>query len=209
MIFRARAALCFCLALLGCSAPENPPLELSDGKRVLVPIGDRNVVTVEPIAGAGIADGQTWALLLGQSRALVLRVYRAPEPEGGGDKYVDSLLAALGKSGQADVEGDVRIKLGDLDARLVKAVELRNKPALALWMVIAVAEDGLYTASVYGERDVIVEKTKEVEGFLRSLRIDNRDGSPVRPARKMDGDDVEPPAELTSTNARTPDRPKD
>ena len=202
MLSRPALILACLLSPLGaasCSGPEQQPTQFASGHRTIIAVSERNVVSIVPPLGAAIADRQTWAWLLANSRGLVLRVHRAPEPDGGADKYVDSLLAALGKSGQADVETDERIKLSDLDARMIHAVELRNTPVMALWMVLTVAEDGLYMASAYGERETLLAQQQGVRAFLLSLRVESRDKPPAQPIRKIDGDDVEPPAELTQT----------
>lgn len=162
------------LIVSACSAPQLPEPQFTSGQPLTLPLGAQNLATIAPPKGCQIADAQTWAWLLGQDRAIIFRLHRGNVPEGGGEAYVNSLLQALGKSGEAGVERDEPLKLGDLDARAIEAVELRKKPAMALWMVVAEAEDGLYSATAYGERDDLQRKAKEVRAYLASLRISPR-----------------------------------
>ena len=168
----------FTVATWACSGQIAPqPLPEVSGGRLVVPIGQSNVVSAVPPKGCKIIDDQTWLWPLGQDRGIVMRVHRSETPPGGTKPYVDSLIGALGKTGQAGLERDEQLRLGDLDARAVEATELRNKPAMALWLVIAEAEDGLYTATAYGERDDLRRKSSEIRGFLSSLRVEARDGA--------------------------------
>ncbi len=175
-----------------CAGPQvQPPIAEATGQRVDVAIGRANLASAAPPKGAKVVDAQTWLLALGVDRGIVLRVHRGDLPEGGAVPYVDSLLRALGKAGQAGVERDEPCRLGDLDARAVHAVELRNKPAMALWLVIAEAEDGLYTATAYGQRDDLRANAAQVQAFLTSLRIDRPDGAVRVPVATTTTDPLE------------------
>lgn len=180
MAFRAHIVVVLALATAAaaCAGPQvAAPIMEATGERTAVPIGRANAVSAAPPKGAKVVDAQTWLIAVGPDRGVVLRVHRGEIPEGGAVPYVDSLLKALGKSGQAGVERDEPVKLGDLDARAVEAVELRNKPAMALWLMVAEAEDGLYTATAYGQRDDLRSQAATVRAFLTSLRVDRPDGA--------------------------------
>jgi len=190
---RPFAAALAASALSACAAPQSAPSIVADGGRALVPIGVVNVVSAAPPAGSRLIETGTWAWPVGSERAIVLRVHRSDEPAGGGDAYVDSLVQALGKGGRAGVERDARIRLGDLDARRIDAATLRERPPIGLWMVIAAAEDGLYTATAYGLRDDLRARQVEIDAYLASLRVEAP--TPPRPAVAPDPDDPTPAVE--------------
>lgn len=168
------AALLLALATAlttACSSPQETALPTTTGERLTVPIGRQNQVTLAPPKGWKQVEAQTWALPLGQDRILLLRANLGSEPEGGLDVYIDNQLKELGKLGQGGAERDERLVLDDLEARLLKVVDLRNKPPVALWMVAALAEDGLVTVSALGPLDDLRKHGEEIEKALRSLRI--------------------------------------
>lgn len=195
-------------ALTACSAPATlDALPTADGAPVRVPVGIQTTVTVQPPKGVRVVDPQSWVWQLGQDRAILLRVQQNPEPDGGVKAFFDSQIEALNREGSAGIERDEVVMLGDLEARLVQAVELRGQPATALWLIVTGAEDGMYIASAAAPIDVMRSKSKEVLAFLTSLRIQppagvTRNGAPVR----MNGDDVTPPDDATPS-ASSPSPP--
>lgn len=165
----------------------------TDGSRIGLP-GMRASVQVPK--GFEVVDDRTWVQKLGQDRGVILRVHQQPEPPEGADRHVDKLIQDLEKQGEAGVETDRTVPLGDLDGRLVQAIELRRRPPAALWLVVAVAEDGLYTVSVAGPADELRKRRTEFEGFLQSLRVLQPAGPPV-PRDKPIEDDLLPPEGVT------------
>ncbi|MBM4345359.1 MAG: hypothetical protein FJ100_18465 [Deltaproteobacteria bacterium] len=179
-------------SVAACAGPQvQPAIAETSGARLGVAIGRTNSVSAAPPKGARIVDAQTWLVPVGADRGIVLRVHRGEVPEGGSGPYVDSLLLALGKAGQAGVERDEPLRIGDLDGRAVEAVELRNRPAMALWLVLAEAEDGLYTATAYGQRDDLRSQAAMVRAFLSSLRVERPDGAERIPVATTATDPLE------------------
>ncbi len=184
--------------LLGCSSPDTlDDRPVADGQRLTVPIGLTNQATVIPPKGTKRIDLQTWVQQLGQDRLLLYRVHRAAAPEGGLQSAVDAALSELGKQGQGGVERDSTLVLGDLDARHIRATDLKANPPTSLWMVLTEAEDGLYTALVLGQLDDVRKFEQQNMDFLTSLRILTAQGAPA--ARPQPADDLTPPDAPTPT----------
>ncbi|MBI5611325.1 MAG: hypothetical protein HY902_20805 [Deltaproteobacteria bacterium] len=183
------------LACSGADTLEDRPV--ADGQRLTVPIGDVNQATVIPPKGTKRLDLQTWVQQLGQDRLLLYRVHRAAAPEGGLQSAVDAALAELGKQGQGGVERDSTLQLGDLDARHIRATDLKASPPTSLWMVATEAEDGIYTALVLGQLDDVRKFEQQNMDFLTSLRILNAQGAPA--SRPQPADDLAPPDAPTPT----------
>jgi hypothetical protein len=183
------------------AAPVVDTAPVADGQRVTVPIGTLNQVSLEPPKGARRLDPQTWLWSSGPDQAVVLRVQQNPEPEGGTTAYVDRQLAVIHEGGDAGVERDERMQLGDLEARRVHAVELRKQPPAALWLVIATAEDGMFVISAAGPRDLLRTRSRELDAFLASVRI-----LPPAAAERVaapyaaPADDIAPPAAVSATD---------
>lgn len=178
---RLRPLLWTCaLWLAGCSGAETANLPTTDGRAVTVPLATTQHVRVTPPKGCKVAQPDLWVCQHGPDRVTILRVARLAEPEDGSDAYLDRLVRDLGKNGQADVERDERIALGDLEARRIDAVALREKPPTAIWLVAVAAEDGLYTVSVAGLASDLRDKSKDYDAFLQSLRITTASGATPR-----------------------------
>lgn len=184
-------ALGLCAA---CSAPQQVPPQLATGERV--PIPDTAASIVVPRGFAKLDDG-TWGIEVDRGRAVVLKVQRAAEPEVGAQAHVDRLIADMHRQGNEDLERDELVPLGDLQGRMLQAVELRGEEPASLWLMVVVAEDGMYTATVAGPALELRRKRQELEGFLKSLRIPLPAGSATRgvPAVKPDPLGIEPPKE--------------
>lgn len=182
----------------GCGQQVLPDFPKVSGERLTAPIGILNQVTLSPPKGWQQIEPQTWALSLGQDRLLVMKANLATGIEGGADSYVDKQLHEIGKLGQGGTERDERVKLGDLDARLIRVVDLRNRPPVGLWMMAADAEDGLFTLTVIGPLDDLRKNSAEIETALNSLRIAPPAGvtreAPKRPPVEDDLDPAERPA---------------
>lgn len=160
------------LALLGtilaCSGKTLVDLPVTTGGRRTLPAAPGSV---EVPPGLRIVDPQTWALPLPDGKVIGLRLQRLPDPDGGAMAQVDKLIRQMEKTGQAGVERDAVVQLGDLEGRLVQAVDLGKEDPQALWLVVAVAEDGVYTASVAGPATEVRSRRGMLEGFLLSLRV--------------------------------------
>ena len=202
----AAAALPFMVALAmalvpACGQPMVPDYPTVDGQKVTAPVGILNQVTLSPPKGWKQIEPHTWALPLGQDRLVILKANLATGIDGGAGSFVDKQLQELGKNGQGGTESDERLVLGDLDARLIKVVDLRNRPPMGLWMVAADAEDGLFTLTVLGPLDDLRKHAGAIDACLASLRI----APPVGvqrdvPKRPPIEDDLVPP-----DRAKSPD----
>jgi hypothetical protein len=151
-MLRILQACALSVLLLACSggqvlttSPEDLPR--ADGQRHAV-AGSR--ASLEVPKDFRIVDPTTWLVPLGSDQGILAHLQRTQEPAEGAMVQLDNAIAALQKQGEADVERDEHVLLGDLDARLVQALELREKPAKALWMVVTAAEDGMYTLTLAG-----------------------------------------------------------
>lgn len=207
-LLRPLSGLAMLSVLVGCGGPEAPTLPTTDGRPVTVPLASTLQVRVAVPKGCKVLDGSLWACQHGPDRVALLRVARQQEPDEGTDAYLDKLVRDLGKNGQAGVERDERVALGDLEARRIDAVALREKPATAIWLLAAAAEDGLYTASVAGAAGDLREKAKEYEAFLLSLRITTASGATPRQGGSADllpEDEVEPKPEAETVAEPAPD----
>lgn len=184
-------------ALSGCGQQVLADYPTVNGERLTAPIGILNQVTLSPPKGWQQIEPQTWALSLGQDRVLVMKANLATGIEGGADSFVDKQLQEIGKLGQGGTERDERALLGDLDARLIRVVDLRNRPPIGLWMMVVEAEDGLFTLTVLGPLDDLRKHSAAIETALQSLRIAPPVGvtreAPKRPA--IEDDLPAPPSE--------------
>ncbi len=149
--------------------------------------------------GWRIAAPTSWLRQVAPELAILLHIERLPEPEGGAQTYVDRMIADTTSAGEADIESDRRVRLGDLDARLVQTVELRGAAPKALWSLVVSAEDGMWLASVLGPVSDLRAKRSEVMAALLSLRIDAPPGAP-----RQDGRPLPPELELELPEAVTP-----
>lgn len=185
----------------GCGQQVMPDFPVVNGERLTAPIGILNQVTLSPPKGWQQIEPQTWALALGQDRVLVMKANLATGIEGGADSYVDKQLHEIGKLGQGGTERDERVKLGDLDARLIRVVDLRNRPPVGLWMMAADAEDGLFTLTVLGPLDDLRKHGAAIETSLQSLRIAPPVGvTREAPKQPVIEDDLDPAARPASPN---------
>lgn len=164
-----RAPLLLCLVLLACggAAPRaDAPVSATATRRSVTGAPGH----VEIPAGYAAAGPMTWTRKTAQG-PVILHVAVQSEPAEGADAELDRRLRALEREGEAGVERDERITLGDLDARLVHTVTLRAAPPLGLWLVVTAAEHGMYVVSAAGPRAALRAHQPEIEGFLRSLRV--------------------------------------
>lgn len=185
-------------AFPGCSQQIMADYPTVNGERLTAPIGILNQVTLSPPKGWQQLEPHTWALSLGQDRVLVMKANLATGIEGGAEAFVDKQLQELGKLGQGGTERDDRVLLGDLDARLIKVVDLRNRPPMGLWMMAADAEDGMFTLTVLGPLDDLRKNGPAIDTALLSLRVAppagvQRDAAPKPPV----DDDLAPPVKQT------------
>ncbi len=140
----------------------------ADGKRHAV-AGTK--VSVEVPAGYLIGEGMNWGSDTPQG-AILLTVRRQAEPAQGLKAYADQYIQQTQKSGLADIEYDKIVPLGDLEGRLIQAIELNRDNPAAIWLMLTLAEDGLYAAAASGPAAALLVRRQELETFLKSLRID-------------------------------------
>lgn len=133
--------------------------------------------SIQPPVEFRVVDATTWVLPLSREAGILVHLQRAQDPAEGAMAHLDKVIADLQKQGEADVERNESITLGDLDGRFVQALELRAKPAKALWMVVTVAEDGMYTVTAAGPVAALRERQALLESFLLSLRVDPPEGT--------------------------------
>lgn len=169
------AALLLCLASLpACAGPQlAPPVDV---EKVRFEPGERH-----EIAGTGVslelpkpferkADRAFTAMSGGQVVALL-----TVEIHALGDRDADSLLDArletMRRSGLAGVLRDERIELGDLDGRLIEAVDLVGAQRNALMMVATEGEQGLIVAQVIAPVALMKARRDVFEEMLRSVRV--------------------------------------
>ena len=176
---------------LGCSAPQVLPPEIATGDRVGI-AGTSATIAVP--RGFSRIDAQSWGLEVEHGRVVLLRVQRAEEPPAGAEAHVDDLVAEINRLGQEGIERDEHVALGDLQGRMIQAVQLRGEEPASLWLMVLVAEDGMYTASAVGPASDIRRLRPELETFLKSLRVPLPAPSLQRaPAPAVDPLEIEPP----------------
>ncbi len=185
-MLRVNISLAICLVILGCSGaqvltPVPEDLPKADGQRHSLANSRASLQAPVPFR---VVDATTWVLPLAPGSGILVHVQRVQEPAEGAMGHLDKMIADLQRQGEADVERDEKILLGDLDGRFVRALELRAKPAKGLWMVVTVAEDGMYTVTAAGPLTALRERQALLESFLLSLRVDPPEGT-ARPVHKQ------------------------
>lgn len=155
------AVLCACGAAQGRN-------KQADGTRHTV-AGTR--VSVEVPKGYLIGEGMNWGSATPEG-AILLTVRRQAEPAEGMKAYADQYIKQTQKSGLADIEYDKTVPLGDLEGRLIQAIELNRDHPAAIWLMLTLAEDGLYAAAASGPAAALLVRRQELETFLKSLRIE-------------------------------------
>lgn len=196
MILRLTLFVLGCALVAACSGAQVASVDQlpkADGQRHTLPGSRASIVIPKDFR---IADATTWIWPLGQERNVIVHVQRAQEPEMGAMAWLDKTVADMEKQGAAGVERDQRVLLGDLDGRLLEAIELRSKPPNALWQLMTVAEDGMWTVTAAGPADALRQRRTVVEAFLLSLRIEAPDGGRRLPQQAPEHD-LDLPAEVT------------
>lgn len=195
-ILKLGATLALMLACSGgqvlTPSPDNLPR--ADGQRHAV-AGSR--ASLEIPKEFRIVDATTWLLPLGPNAGILAHLQRAQEPADGAMAQLDRAIAELQKQGEADVERDERVILGDLDARLLQALELREKPAKGLWMIVTAAEDGMYTLTVAGPVAEMRTRQAILEPLLLSLRVEAPVGTTRVPPKPVIPPEIDLPLEPT------------
>ena len=148
--------------------PSVEQLVAADGQRHAI-AGSRATLVVPK--DFRVVDPTTWVWPLGQDRGIVLHVQRSQEPEAGMQATIDAQVRAIEQQGEAGIERDKMVPVGDLEGRLVQAVELRKRPAHARWVLSVLAEDGVYTLTLDGEADELRRRQTVLDALLRSLRV--------------------------------------
>jgi len=164
------AQICLILLLVAvlcaCGAAQSGTKQ-ADGARHTV-AGTR--VSIEVPKGYLIGEGMNWGTDTPQG-GILLTVRRQAEPAEGMKAYADQYIKQTQKSGLADIEYDKTVPLGDLEGRLIQAIELNRDHPAAIWLMLALAEDGLYAAAASGPAAALLVRRQELETFLKSLRI--------------------------------------
>ncbi len=171
-----RAALgLFWIATTACGAVQTASTPL-DVEKIQVEAGERRSI---PGTGASIeipkpferkADrvfvlqhrGQVVALL-----TVELHELGEQDPEA----LVDKRLEAVRRSGMAGVLRDERVELGDLDGRLIEAIDLVGAQRNAMLMVAVESERGLVLAQIVAPLALLKARREPLEAALRSLRV--------------------------------------
>lgn len=166
------------LFLLGaCSAPTTQAKH-ADGQRHPVPGAVRATVVVP--AEAEIVAPTTW-MWPSKDGPILLTVRRQPEPNEGANPFLDREIKKLQAGGEIGIAGDRRVPLGDLEGRLIEATTLlKEETPTALWQLVCVAEEGMYTVTVAGPLLAMQERREKLQGFLKSLRVGLPEEVPVK-----------------------------
>ncbi len=183
-------------ALAACSGPEVlVELPKTDGMRHPL-LGAPHVSVVVP-KDMEVVQPLTWAWRTVDG-PIVLTVRRQQEPADGMNAELDREIRKMQEGGEADLMGDATLQLGDLEGRLVEATTLRKAdPPTTLWLMLCVAEDGMYALTVAGPTGGIKDRRVELLAFMHSLRIVPPQERTGQPAAPQVPDLVEPPADAT------------
>lgn len=159
----------------GCAGAQAVPQPI-DLTQVQLERGDR--VSVGP-AGVSMrvpkpferrAD-RAFTLSQGGQIIALLSIEIHPLGDRDGDAALDARLEAIRRSGIAGIVVDEQVELGDLDGRLVEAIDLIGARRSGLLLVAVEAEPGLVIAQVVAPAEVIKHARAELVAALTSLRI--------------------------------------
>lgn len=183
--------------LTACSgADTSPELLKTDGQRHSL-LGAPQASVIVP-KDLDVAAPLTW-LWQTTEGPILLTVRRQQEPQDGMNAELDREIAKMQQGGDADVMADRKLPLGDLEGRLVEATTLRkDDPPASLWLLLCVAEDGMYALTVAGPSGAIRERRKELTAFMESLRVMSAP-QPAPQAAAPVPDLVEPPPVASPT----------
>jgi hypothetical protein len=179
-----------------CSGAETAPdLPKTDGQRHVL-LGAPHASVIVP-KGLEVAAPLTWVWQTNDG-GILLTVRRQQEPPEGMNVQLDHVIRQMQQGGEADLMGDRIVQLGDLEGRLVEATTLRKAdPPTSLWLMLCVAEDGMYALTVAGPTVAIRDRRKDLLMFVESLRVaspQDRVSQPqqVVPDLVLPPDDVSP-----------------
>jgi len=184
------------LALAACSGVETmDELPKTDGLRHPL-LGAPHVSVVVP-KGLDVVQPLTW-LWQTEDGPILLTVRREQEPADGMNAGLDREIRALEQGGQAELADDRAVQLGDLEGRVVEATTVRkDQPPTSAWLMVCVAEDGMYVLTVAGPASAIKDRRPELLAFIESLRIASPADRPSPPPQAPVPDLVEPPTAVT------------
>ena len=185
------------LLLTGCSGADTvSDLPKTDGERHPL-IGAPHASVIVP-KGLDTAAPLTWVWHAPEG-PILLTVRRQQEPLDGMNAQLDREIRKMQEGGDADVMADRTLPLGDLEGRLVEATTLRKEdPPTSLWLLLCVAEDGMYALTIAGPTGAIKDRRKELTAFMESLRVlPVQTTLPQQQKRAPVPDLVEPPMALT------------
>jgi hypothetical protein len=184
------------LLFLGCSGAEiTQELPRTDGERHPL-IGAPHASVIVP-KGLEVAAPLTWVWRIPEG-PILLTVRRQQEPQDGMNAQLDREIRKMQEGGDADVMADRTLPLGDLEGRLVEATTLRKEdPPTSLWLLLCVAEDGMYALTIAGPTGAIKDRRKELTAFIESLRVLPVQNVLPQPQPAPVPDLVEPPMAAT------------
>lgn len=169
------AALLLAASTLACTGPQvATEAELDDAHFAA---GEVQQVRGEPITlavpkGFERASDHGWLAKVRGRPVAALRVdVVRPVPEQGMDAILDQRVREIRKAGVAGVLRDERVELGDLDGRLVEAVELVGDHRSALVLVATETEDALVTATLALPATMLKREGEMLRAALRTLRV--------------------------------------
>ncbi|MEY3012001.1 MAG: hypothetical protein RIT45_736 [Pseudomonadota bacterium] len=162
-------------AATACGAVQTTPTPL-DVDKITVERGERSSI---PGTGASLeipkpferkADrvfvlqhrGQVVALL-----TVELHQLGDQDPEA----VIDKRIEAVRRSGMAGILRDERVELGDLDGRLIEAIDLVGAQRNAMLLVAVESERGLVLAQIVAPVALLKARRAPLEAALRSLRV--------------------------------------
>lgn len=94
-----------------------------------------------------------------------------PLPEEGMDAILDQRVRAIRKAGVAGVLRDEKVSLGDLDGRMIEAVELVGDQRGALLLLATETEDGLVTATLALPATLLKREGAVLRAALLTMRV--------------------------------------
>lgn len=141
----------------------------TDGERHSV-VGAPHASLVVP-KDCEIYDATTWVWTTGEG-PILLTLRRQLEPPEGMDAYLDKEIRTVLAGGEVGLSGDTRVNVGDLEGRLLEFNTLRKQvEPTTMWLLVTLAEDGMYTTGVAGPLVAVKDRQKALRAFQLSLRV--------------------------------------
>ena len=155
--------------MMGCSGAEVMEYPHADGERHSI-VGAPNASIIVP-KECEIYAPTTWVWPTPEG-PILLTLRSQQEPAEGMDAYLDKEIRATLAGGEVGLAEDKRVMVGDLEGRLLEVNTLRKQDEpTSLWMVVTVAEDGMYTTGVAGPLVAMKDRKAALRAFQLSLRV--------------------------------------